>query len=64
MPGISEWRHFIIGLDDLALVKVAKDLREYPEDEDFLEEALWEIARRSWLSWAGFNKWNQPWMKK
>lgn len=47
-----EFRAFIEGLDDVALVKVAKDLRHYPEDEDYLEEALWEIAKRSWHSWA------------
>lgn len=50
--GISEWREFIVELDDVALVKAAKDLREYPEDEDYFEETLWEIARRSWESWA------------
>lgn len=47
-----EFRKFIEGLDDLALTKVAADLRNYPEDEDYLEEVLWEVARRSWHSWA------------
>lgn len=61
-----EFRAFIEGLDDVALVKVAKDLRDYPEDEDYLEETLWEIAKRSWHSWAwGTNRgqviWHQRW---
>lgn len=60
---VDEWRTFIRELGDVALVQVAKDLRGQPEDEGRYEEVLWEIARRSWESYVGFNRWNQPWQK-
>lgn len=46
MAELEEWRVFIRDFSDLALVRMAKELRQYPEDKPYLDEVLRELGDR------------------
>ena len=47
MTDLGEWRVFLRDFSDLALVRIAKDLRQHPEDQDYLQAVLEELRARA-----------------
>lgn len=46
MADLEDWRVFIREMDDLSLARAVRDLRDCPEDKDYLDEVLRELGRR------------------
>lgn len=44
---LGEWRVFLKDLSDVALAHVIHDLRQHPEDEDYLQAVLEELRARA-----------------